>query len=173
MVETRESGRAATLIIDDDEDLLHSWTRLAQTRGLSVLVASSWDQGLALFHALSPDLVIADYNLPGSSHGLKLLAEIRSLRPSVRLVLISGIVEPSALESAERLGVVDRVLSKGDSARATSVVLEEIERASKQGAAPTDWKSFAAASAVAAAADAQNLDEIDDLLRATVIEDQS
>jgi CheY-like chemotaxis protein len=163
--------RVSTLIIDDDVALLDTWTRLAATKGYQVLVASSWDEGLALFHTLSPDLVIADYNLPGSSHGLRLLAEIRRLRPSVRLVLISGAVEPSALDRAESLDVVDRVLSKGDSATARSVVLAEIERASNQADRPTDWRAFAAASSAAAGSSSDDLESIDALLSSNVLSD--
>ena len=132
---------ASALLIDDDIDLLDTWTRLAKAKGFTVATASTWDQGLALFHVLSPDLVIADYNLPGSAHGLKLLAEIRTLRPSVRLVLISGAVEPSELKKVEQLGIVHRVLSKGDSATATFAVLDEIERTASQAQLPTDWES--------------------------------
>lgn len=161
-------NRAATLIIDDDVDLLDTWTRLAHAKGLAVNTAPTWDEGIALFHILSPDLVIADYNLPGSAHGLQLLAEIRRLRPSVRLVLISGAVEPSKLVEVERLSVVDRVLSKGDAGTATSVVLEEIERASSQATRPTDWRAFATASLAAASSDAEALESVDVLLTSSL-----
>jgi len=163
-----KDSRPSTLIIDDDVDLLDTWTRLAKTKDLEVTTASGWDEGLALFHILSPDLVIADYNLPGSAHGLQLLSEIRRLRPSVRLVLISGAVETSRLDELEALNIVDRVLSKGDSATATSVILEEIASAAAQSRLPTDWRTFAEASLAAASSDNNALDQIDLLLTASI-----
>lgn len=157
-----------TLIIDDDVGLLNSWTRLANSRGLQVSTASSWDEGLALFHVLSPDLVIADYNLPGSKHGLRLLAMIRRLRPSVRLLLISGAVEPSTLAQVEPSDVVDRVLSKGETAEATEVVMKEIRDASDRSGDRTDWRAFATAFLRAEGMATGDLDEIDSQLKNSI-----
>lgn len=155
---------ASALIVDDDVALLDTWTRLIEANGLAVETADTWDAGLTAFHVLSPDLVIADYNLPGSSHGLKLLAEVRRLRPTVRLILISGVVEPSQLAAAESLGVANRVLSKGDSAHAIDGILEEIRAITERASASTDWVLFADAWVHAASIDRQALEDLDRLL---------
>ena len=161
----------STLIIDDDEDILNSVRRLSRAVGHEVLIAATWKEGLALFHALSPDLVIADYNLPGSQHGLKLLAEIRSVRPSVRLILISGIVEPNSLTMAASLAVVDRVLSKGDSTATLEVLLEEIGRAAEGARRTTDWRAVARAHVSASNLDQQEFERIDALFESHARED--
>lgn len=167
---TSQGGRplATALLIDDDLALLDTWRRLASNSGLEVETASTWDEGLTMFHILSPDLVIADYRLPGSAHGLTLLHEIRRLRPTVRLVLISGEVEPSELAKAEALGVADRVLSKGDSAAALEAVLEEIERAHNSASSRTDWRQFAEAARSASGVNVQALRDLDQLLTSSM-----
>lgn len=94
---------AAALLIDDDQQLLDTIASNATEEGLELRTASTWEEGLALFHILAPTLVIADYNLPGSTHGLKLLLEVKRLRPSVRVILVSGVVNPDELRKVEVL----------------------------------------------------------------------
>jgi len=78
------------LLIDDDAAITQAAKTTIEAQGLHIEIASTWDDGLAKFYAYSPDLVISDYNLPGSRMGLALLSEVSKLRPSVRLVLISA-----------------------------------------------------------------------------------
>ena len=108
----------------------------ASSVGLELKTAATWDEGMALFHALSPELVIADYNLPGSTHGIQLLAEVRRLRPSVRLLLLSGVVGTDALDEAKRIGAAHRVLAK--TSESIPVILKEIQKASASAEEHTD-----------------------------------
>jgi ActR/RegA family two-component response regulator len=106
----------ATLLVEDNEAFGASLRSALAARGYETDLATTWDDGLAAFRTGGHELVIADYNLPGSSHGLRLLAAAKLLVPSSRLVLISGAGEllPLVAEAA---------------ARATE---------------PTDWRGFAA-----------------------------
>jgi DNA-binding NarL/FixJ family response regulator len=133
------------LLIDDHEALLASVKAAAEAKGLTLHTASTWDGGLALFHVHSPDLVIADYNLPGSPHGLQLLEEVRRLRPSVRLVLLSGVVGTDELEEVERLKGAHKVLTKGSASETIRSIIDEIEAASASVEERTDWRAFARA----------------------------
>ena len=149
----------AALLIDDDIEVLASLERSVSTEGLQVRTASSWNDGLAQFYVLSPDLVIADYNMPGSKHGLQLLAEVRNLRPSVRLVLVSGVLEESDLESVHQLGIVDRVLPKGT--QTVDALIEEIRNASQAMQNPTNWETFARLHGEAGRVSPTDLDALD------------
>jgi CheY-like chemotaxis protein len=156
---------ATTLLIDDDAGLRTTLEAAAGDTGLSLRTTGDWDEGLALFHTLSPDLVIADYNLPGSDHGLRLLVEIKAMRPSVRVILISGVVDAAALERAEALGLVERVLSKGSSVATTKALLEEIERAEANASLTSNWPSVARAHLGNRAIDQDAFEELDAALR--------
>jgi CheY-like chemotaxis protein len=160
------------LLIDDDRELVESIERLVEARGLRLDTAHTWDEGLALFQALSPDVVIADYNLPGSRHGLRLLSEIARLRPSVRLVLISAYLRQADVEKVQELGLVDRVLRKIDPMTTARAVLEEVASAAATTDAPTDWAAFARAAKGRRVPD-RDFDALDEILKARLPSDGS
>lgn len=152
------------LVIDDNTDLLKSLEATVQQRGFEVTTASTWDEGLALFHILSPDLVVADYNMPGSRHGLKLLAEVRRLRPSVRLILISAYLNEEDMDEVGNLGLVDRAFTKGASIATIESILEEIAQAAETASEGTDWVEFAKAHVDAQGVSEDALEELDSTL---------
>src|SRR5216684_3471540 len=113
------------LLIDDDAGIATSLSRAAGLAGLELVTAASWEDGLAQFQVHAPKLVIADYNLPGSAHGLILLAEIRRLTPAVRLILLSAYIDDKDVTEIEALGLVDRAIPKLGS-DTTELLLAEI-----------------------------------------------
>jgi ActR/RegA family two-component response regulator len=151
------------VVIDDHAEFLKSLRRAAELTGLEIETSETWEEGLALFHVHSPELVIADYNLPGSKRGLQLLAELRRMRPSVRLVLISGVIDAEDAKEiqAEASEVVDRVLLKLDAAELTPLLLEEIKSAKARAAKATDWREYARAYKRAEGVSQAKLDALD------------
>lgn len=158
---------AYALLIDDDTALTSGLAQLAQSEGLDLRIANSWEQGLALFHSIRPVLVIADYNLPGSLHGLRLLLTISRLRPSVRMLLVSAYLNESDVARVEQLGLVDRVLRKLDGVATNRILLEEIRDAAAHANDDTDWVAFAEANRRAAAVSEEDLNQLDGFLQAS------
>lgn len=152
------------LLVDDDRGLLASVAASANAAGLDLAVAGSWEEGLALFHILSPELVIADYNMPGSRMGLQLLAEIRRLRPSVRLVLVSAYLDAEDMAGVDALDLVDATLTKGSAVETAQAILGEIQAVSESAPSSTDWVAFARAYVNAAGVSAESIDRLDELL---------
>jgi CheY-like chemotaxis protein len=155
---------AAALLIDDDLELLAAINRTAKAAKLDLITASSWDEGLGLFHALGPNLVIADYNMPGSRHGLKLLARIRRLEPGVRLILVSGYLDEDDMARVRELNLVDAALTKGSAEETAQTIVEEVRRAQSEAPNPTDWVAVANASVEAARVGDDDLDRLDEIL---------
>lgn len=162
---------ADALIVDDDAGILESVRSLASEAGYSVATASNWDSGLSLFKLLLPDLVVADYNLPGSRHGLRLLFEACALRPSTRLVLMSAYLNADDLAQVEALGLVDRAVRKTDPVDAGRLILEELSAAAKRSAREVDWRVVAHATLRGQLLDEAAIDKLDEFLRANRLGD--
>lgn len=154
------------LLIDDDADLVERIKSTVATYGFEISTASNWDEGFELFNANAPDLVIADYNLPGSKLGLRLLYEISRLRPSVRLVLFSAYLNETDVAKVLELGLVDRAFRKVDPVVTAEAVIEEVERAAGRSMDATDWAAFGRSTAERTAVSEEDLDKLDSYLSA-------
>ncbi len=154
---------ACALMIDDDAPLLESMVAAAELNELHLDTAASWEAGLASFHALSPELVICDYDMPGSRHGLRLLAEIRRKRPSTRLILFSGYIDDNDIERVLALGLVDKALTKGSSGNQRELI-EEIRAAAEGGSVSDDLKAQALAYMSAEKVTDEALDALDEII---------
>lgn len=88
---------ASILIVDDNALTLLTLTRILEQHGYAVLAASDAGSALLLARAEPVDLVITDYNLPGSRGGL--VAALKGLWPALPVVVLSG--DPEAAAAAE------------------------------------------------------------------------
>lgn len=153
---------AATLLVEDDEAFGASLRSALAARGYGTDLATTWDDGLAAFRIGGYELVIADYNLPGSSHGLRLLAAAKLLVPSSRLVLMSGALSPAAEELARSTSLISFFRKTPSLAgELLPLVAEAAERASQ----PTDWGAFASGYVADLDRDFPEIRQIDEALR--------
>ncbi len=153
------------LLIDDDQPLLESIERLADLKDLRLDTAATWDEGLGLFHVLAPSVVIADYHMPNSRNGLQLLAEIKALRPSVRVVLVSAYINDEDVQRIEALGIVDRALRKIALTQTIENILDEIQCANNSDDEDTDWLAFAKARVRVTTSSREELNQLDEFFR--------
>ena len=154
------------LLIDDDQSLLESIGRLVVLNHLRLDMAATWDEGLGLFRVLAPSVVIADYHMPNSRNGLQLLVEIKRLRPSVRVVLVSAYINDEDVKRVEALNIIDRALRKIDLMQTVENILDEI-RCANESDDHTDWVAFAKARVHVAKASREELDQLDEFFRKT------
>ena len=103
--------------------------------------------------------------MPNSRNGLQLLAEIKELRPSVRVILISAFINDEDVQKIESLDIVDRTLRKIDSTNTIDDLVEEIRIANESDDEHTDWVAFAKARVRVAAASRKELDRLDDFFK--------
>ena len=85
-------ARNLILCIDDDPDLLHLHTIVLERAGYSVVAASAATQAMEVFREKPVDLVITDHILPGRS-GSELIAEMKRMKPTVPIIMLSGLPE--------------------------------------------------------------------------------
>jgi DNA-binding NtrC family response regulator len=160
------SSLPSTLLVEDNDGLAESLVAAFSDQGLGIDRARDWDDGLKRFRICGHELVIADYNLPGSEHGLLLLLEVKQLLPSTRLVLISGALSQQAARALEPPGLIDAYFRKG--LDLAGELLPWVIDAFKRTSQPTDWQRFAAGHLSDPDAQRAEVQRIDAILRADV-----
>ncbi|MEO8805461.1 MAG: PAS domain S-box protein [Burkholderiaceae bacterium] len=92
------------LYVDDDEVVGLVVERLLQRAGWRARSVANAGEALAALAASPFDLVVTDFNMPGSS-GLDLAAELARRYPLLPVVIISGYVSNELVRGAEQVGV--------------------------------------------------------------------
>jgi DNA-binding response OmpR family regulator len=164
MMETAKP--AATLVVEDDQPFAESLRASLLRRGFLTDLATTWEDGLAAFRIGGHELIIADYNLPGSTNGLQLLAEAKLLVPSCELILMSGALSPNAERLAGTTRLITAFLRKTPTL--ASDLAPYLEAASARAREPTDWRAFAAGFISDLGRDHPDVGRIDEVLRKDV-----
>lgn len=110
---TKRSASATTpapvkiLIVDDHPSVREGLAlRISLHADLGVCgEADSEEQAITLVQQMKPDLVLVDISLK-SGHGLELIKRIRSMDPTVKMLVISGFQESLYAERACRAGAL-------------------------------------------------------------------
>ncbi|HXP32062.1 MAG TPA: response regulator [Stellaceae bacterium] len=104
---------ATVLVIDDDQQIRRMVVRVLARDNHEVIEASDGQEGLKLFNARHPALVITDILMP-EKEGIETIREIRAVAPHVPILAMSGGGTSKAmvfLDVAKALGA-DSALSK-------------------------------------------------------------
>jgi two-component system response regulator HydG len=83
------------LIVDDDSVMLSLMERMLSGESYRVKTATNVEEALRAYRRFEPDLVITDIQMPRQS-GLELIKGIRTLKPSVNVIYMSGSSEKFA-----------------------------------------------------------------------------
>ena len=111
MIPTCPPSKKTILCIDDDNSILRFEKALLERSGYNVLTAASAQEGLKLATTCMCDAVLLDYQMPGMN-GHEVASEIRLVRPSLAIILLSGSEVPT-----QALALVDAFVPKVDSSR--------------------------------------------------------
>ncbi len=119
MTTTETPGPASTgasspvrLLIVDDHDMFAESLRLALSAEDDISVvdtASSLAQARSLIVADAPDVVLLDHRLPDGL-GVDSIAELKALRPSAKIVVLTAAAEDSMLVTATEAGCAGFIL---------------------------------------------------------------
>jgi|SRR5947209_9740618 len=97
------------LLVDDNRDGLLVRRALIEEQGFQVQIADNGEDGLRLFTSRHFGVVVTDYRMPHMK-GTELIERLRQIDPSVRVILLSTLVEPLGL-TEENTGA-DAVVAK-------------------------------------------------------------
>ena len=124
------------LIVDDDRALRHALATLLETAGYAVSQAGNGPDAVRLLEQRASDLMVLDVGLPGMS-GLEVLAHVRTLAASPRVVVITSDDTPETLLKAVQ-GQADRFLAKPFAPSVIVEVVAEALRATPAAATPIE-----------------------------------
>ncbi len=122
-------GSETILIVEDEEALLMMLKVILELKGYHALTAVDGLEALALFreHKDEIALVVTDVGLPKIS-GDQLFFELKKVNPLVRVVLMSGYIDPELKSEIFKAGVHDFVQKPYDSNEVLKKVRESIDR---------------------------------------------
>lgn len=114
----------SVLLIDDHEVVRSGCRRLLEQANHRVVgEASSGEQGLELYRALAPDVVIVDLLLPGMG-GLEITQQILARQPEASIVIFTVQNNVTLAERVMKLGALGYVTKASDS----SVLLNAVKQ---------------------------------------------
>lgn len=111
------------LIIDDEPFIREGISKLIKWENINTKLigtAGSAEEAVEIIHEKTPDIVIADINMPGKS-GIDLIEELYEVYPDMRFIVISGYSEFEYAHRLMKCGVNHYLLKPSDE--------EEIEEA--------------------------------------------
>jgi len=94
------------LVVDDEEGIRQSLGDILEDEGYEVISAENGSDALSIIETDSPDLVFLDIWLPDRD-GIEILEEIRTKKPTLPVVMISGHATIDLAVKATRIGAYD------------------------------------------------------------------
>jgi CheY-like chemotaxis protein len=91
------------LVVDDNEDAASMLGDALRDEGLDVAVAYSGPEALDEVERFAPDAAVLDLGMPVMD-GFELATRLRATFPRLRLVALSGYVDPSSRRRAQESG---------------------------------------------------------------------
>lgn len=117
------SGPIRVLVVDDHEVLATSLAHVldAEPDMVSVGVAGSIERAKSMVQTTAPDVVLLDHRLP-DGEGVAAVAELRALRPGVKVVVLTASAADHVLVAAIEAGVSGFVSKTRSLGEVTSAV---------------------------------------------------
>ncbi len=103
------TGSGTVLIVEDDPALREVLELVFKVDGYTTATATHGREALALAtqRAIRPDIVIADYNLPGGLTGIQVMLGLREvLRREIPVIILTGDISTDTLREIARHGCI-------------------------------------------------------------------
>lgn len=101
---TRAAGdRTATvLVVEDDRAIRYLFSQVLLGNGFEVIACEDGAAGLATAKARIDDIdaLVTDSRMPGLD-GRELIAQVRAMRPTLPILVVSGNIDENAVRSAD------------------------------------------------------------------------
>lgn len=104
---TKQNSAKKVLIVDDEALIRFGLEKFVKKEGFIALTAGSGKKALEIIEDQEPDIALLDLKLQDSIDGLELLSIIKSSRPEIVCIMISGQTEIHGAVEAMKLGARD------------------------------------------------------------------
>src|SRR3989344_5963022 len=116
------------MVVDDEDSIRQSLSDVLKDEGFKVISARDGHEALKLLDSIPPDLVLLDIWMPGMD-GTEVLKRIKTARPGLQVIMISGHGNIEAAVKAIKLGAYDYI----EKPLSLEGVLLTVKRALKEG----------------------------------------
>lgn len=114
------------LVIDDEQFITFTLKQHLEKEGYEVFTASSAEEGLEIYKAEIPDILILDIQLPGIS-GLEMLTALKKLYPENIIIIITAYGDIETAVTAIKSGAYDFVEKPFDLNRVSIIIKKALE----------------------------------------------
>jgi two-component system NtrC family response regulator len=105
---TTNTAKARILVIDDDEGMCYTLTRMAEEEGHEAQAARTLKDGLAKIHSGEYDVVFLDVRLPDGS-GIKAIPSVQTVPAPPEIIIVTGYGDKDGAKTALKSGVWDYI----------------------------------------------------------------
>src|SRR3989337_1831023 len=116
------------MVVDDEDSIRQSLSDVLKDEGFKVISARDGHEALKLLDSIAPDLVLLDIWMPGMD-GTEVLKRIKTARPGLQVIMISGHGNIEAAVKAIKLGAYDYI----EKPLSLEGILLTVKRALKEG----------------------------------------
>jgi DNA-binding response OmpR family regulator len=95
-----QEGKFVILCIDDDPDILDSLKVILEGNGYRYVGAATAEEGLRLYRAESPDLVIVDLMIEEVDSGANFVKELKLVGGNVPIYLLSSVGDSLSISTS-------------------------------------------------------------------------
>jgi len=118
--------RKKILVIDDEEILIKTFSRLLDKLNYEVLVASRPEDALAMAEEEDFDLILCDIRMPGKN-GVETVRDIRTVqkqngKPESPVIFLTGFADPKLEQEAQVLNPAAYIYKPFDTNRLVEVI---------------------------------------------------
>ncbi len=113
----------ALLLVDDDATFVRVLARALSSRGFNVITASTLTEARTLTRQHNPRYCVLDLKL-GEENGLRLIPELRTLVPDLRVLLLTGYASIATAVEAIKRGAHDYLAKPVDADAVVRALLD-------------------------------------------------
>ncbi len=117
---------AKILIIEDNEDMVFTLSKILKKEGHSVHTATTGEDGLSIFKRELIDLVLLDLKLPGMG-GIDVLIEMKETDPDALIIMMTALTDVKPAIEAMKKGAYDYLLKPFELEELKLVVKKALE----------------------------------------------